>query len=273
MLTRFNPLNHPVLYAEPRRLTRLSAWHEHIPFAMVLVDLARPRTFVELGTHSGDSYCGVCQAVATLRLDTRCVAVDTWTGDEHSTSYGPEILRDLRAHHDALYATFSELRPSTFDEALARFPDRGVDLLHIDGLHTYEAVEHDFTSWLPKMSPRGIVLFHDTAVTGFGFGVKTFWEQISRRYPSFEFHHGHGLGVLAVGAEQPESIHEILSASAEDTVTIRSFFAGMGQRLSLEIEVGRTRDTLQKIRQSLGWRLLRRLDRANLHLIPQLDTD
>jgi methyltransferase family protein len=273
MLTRLNPLDHPVLFTEPRRLTRLSAWHEHIPFAMLLVDLLRPRTFVELGAHSGDSYCAFCQAVAALDLDTRCVAVDTWAGDLHSRSYGPEILRDLKAHHDPLYGAFSELKQCSFDDALQGFADRSVDLLHIDGLHTYEAVTHDFNSWLPKTSARGVVLFHDIAVTGLGFGVKTFWEQVKSRYPSLEFSHGHGLGLLAVGADQPDAMRGILTASAEDRAAIRSLFAGLGQRVSLGIDLQRKAETIADIRRSPGWRILRRLDRVGVHLIPPSNTE
>jgi predicted O-methyltransferase YrrM len=271
MFNRLNPLNHPVAFAEPGRLKPSSAWHEHIPFAMLLIDLARPRTFVELGTHGGDSYCAFCQAVAALQLDTRCFAVDTWSGDAHSQSYGPTVLADLRAHHDPLYGAFSELIQATFDEAGARFADQSVDLLHIDGFHTYEAVSHDFHSWLPKMSSRGIVLFHDIAVTGFGFGVKTLWEEVKARYPSFEFHHGHGLGTLAVGGDQPPAMQEILGASAEDTAALRGLFAALGERFSLRVEVARKNDTIQNVRRSLGWRLLRRLNSARL--MPRIDAD
>ncbi len=268
-MLEINPLDHPLAYAEPRRLTPFSAWHEHIPFAMLLIDLARPATLVELGTHAGDSYCAFCQAVEQLHLDTRCFAVDTWAGDEHSSAYGPEILADLRRHHDPWYGNFSQLLQMTFDDASAKFAPGTIDLLHIDGFHTYEAVRHDFETWLPRLSSRGIVLFHDTAVTGFGFGVKTFWGEVRTRHPSFEFLHGNGLGVLAVGEEQPETVRAVFSSTPEEVEEMRGLFGALGRRLSLQVEVGRLEGSVRVIKKSIGWRLLRRLERLNVRLLPE----
>ncbi len=157
----FNPLNYLLCLAQPRRLT-IKPWSEHIPFAFAVVQMLKPKVLVELGTNTGESYCAFCQAVDALGLDTACYAIDTWRGDEHTGSYGEEVLMDLRSHHDLLYSRFSTLIRQTFDEALVNFPDSTIDLLHIDGFHTYEAVRHDFETWLPKLSRRGVVLFHDT---------------------------------------------------------------------------------------------------------------
>ena len=236
MSPQFNPLNYPTLFSSPRRLSPYSAWHQHIPFAMFLVGLLKPRTLVELGTFSGDSYCAFCQAVQELKLNTRCYAIDTWEGDPDTGYYGSEVLASLREHHDPIYGSFSRLIKSTFDEALSHFTDETIDLLHIDGYHAYEAVKHDFESWLPKMSERGVVLFHDINVRESDFGVWKFWEEVSEGYPHFEFIHGHGLGVLAVGNTPPEPFQAFLHMASEDGLKIRNFFFQLGLQLSLKGE-------------------------------------
>lgn len=207
-----------------------SAWITHVPFAHWLVAVHRPRSIIELGTHRGVSYSAFCEAVQRTRLDCRCLAVDTWEGDEHAGFYGGEIYADLRRFHDARYAGFSDLMRCTFDAALAYVPDNSVDLLHIDGLHTYDAVRGDFERWRPKLTDRAVVLFHDTNVREREFGVWRLWAELSSQYPSFEFLHGHGLGVLAVGASCGEEVRALCRLSDFAANAVRERFSLLGDR-------------------------------------------
>ena len=198
-----NPLNYPICLTSPGRLTPFSAWHEHIPFAKFLVDILKPNVIVELGAQYGDSYCAFCQAVKELHLSTRCYAIDTWKGDSQTRFYGPEVLADLREHHDPLYGSFSVLIQSTFDEALQHFDDGAIDILHIDGLHTYEVVKHDFEAWQVKMSQQGVVLLHDISVREKDVGVLKLWGGLQKQYHHFAFVHNRVMGLLVVGKNRP----------------------------------------------------------------------
>lgn len=208
-----------------------SAWLEHIPFAFWLVDTLRPHKIVELGTHYGSSYFSFCQAVTKLDLGTQCYAVDTWGGDEHAGQYGEEVYRQVSEYNQQHYSDFSSLVRSTFDQALEHFSQGSIDLLHIDGLHTFEAVRHDFESWLPKLSSKAVVIMHDTNVRERGFGVFQLLDELKQQYPHFEFAHGHGLGVIGVGSEQLSEMMSLydLTANASATRQVQEVFSRLGK--------------------------------------------
>lgn len=229
----------------------------HIPFAGWLTEAIRPAIFVELGTHYGTSYLAFCQAVVANGLATRCFAVDTWEGDEHAGVYGEKIYGELHGYHATKYGAFSRLMRMTFDDAVGYFDDGSIDLLHIDGLHTYEAVRHDFETWLPKLSRRGVIIFHDTCVREREFGVWRFWGEISQRYPSFEFTHSHGLGVLAVGEEIPVPLQALLAATGEESgLLVNEMFESLGRTIDANFEIERLNRALAHEQA------LRREDRA-----------
>jgi hypothetical protein len=182
-----------------------SAWWEHVPIAHWLIAELLPGSVVELGTHYGVSFFAFCEAAEYFSSTTFIYAVDTWKGDEHSGSYGEEVYIRVNAHWQKFHKARSRLVRSTFDDAARHFQYQSIDLLHIDGLHTYEAVSHDFNTWLPLLSPGGSILFHDINVRERDFGVFQVWNEI-KQLPDFqcvEVLNGHGLGIATYSANTP----------------------------------------------------------------------
>jgi len=227
------------------------------------MEAVRPRSVVELGTHYGFSYFVFCEAVVRLGLETTAHALDTWQGDDQAGMYGEEVYDFVSTVNERDYSGFSRLLRGYFDDSLSEIPDGSVDLLHIDGRHGLEDVTHDFNSWLPKLSPRGVVLFHDIAEHQPGFGVWQFWETVSRRYPSFAFTHSHGLGVLGVGSDLPERLLGFFAAGAQFGDEIRASYEDLGanveelasihQRAAAEValraELAAARDELVRVNE------------------------
>ena len=223
------------LFFLPERLDGASAWWAHVPFAFWTVAACRPRVLVELGTHTGVSYAAFCEAVMRCRTETRCYAVDTWLGDPHSQFYGEDVYQNFLSFHDRHYAGFSAPIRSTFDDAVSHLWMARSTCCTSMVYHTYDAVRHDFETWYPKLSDRGVVLLHDTNVRERDFGVFRFFDEASKRFPSFEFLHGSGLGVLSVGGAVPAQIARLCSLTrSSDISRFRERFAYLGARWPAE---------------------------------------
>ncbi len=211
------------------------AWIQHIPFLATVLQVQLPRTFVELGVHTGNSYFAGCSTVARYGLDTRCIAVDTWQGDEHAGFYGEDIFERVQAINAEF--PFSELLRATFEKAVTSFEDGSIDLIHFDGRHYYRDIKQDFETWLPKLSNRSIALLHDVRVYANDFGVAAYWEELKQAYPTFEFFHGHGLGVVLVGGEPGAAVAQWFAALHEDAPFARAAFYRLGEAVQDHFEV------------------------------------
>ena len=260
----------PATFTQPEIIVP-STTFGHTPFFFWLISILQPRRVVELGSFHGYSFFVFCQAVAALAESAQCYAVDTWEGDSNMGAYGPEVYERVK---ETVAKQFGEqncqLLRMTFDEAATRFDEGSVDLLFVDGCHTYEAVKRDFLTWKSKMSPRGVILFHDTAEESEGFGVKQFWAEVKDLRPSLEFYHAHGLGVLFLGESVPDLALELAKESDPVLQQVRDAYQALGEKYRIQWELQVTQHQKQKreseigrMRDSLSWKLtspLRYLD-------------
>jgi chromosome segregation ATPase len=70
------------------------------------------------------------------------------------------------------------------------------------------------------------------------FGVWKFFEEVAAQRPSFQFFHGYGLGVLALGDRVPAPLAPLLEASRETAHQIRAAYAALGGALTMRAALG-----------------------------------
>jgi SAM-dependent methyltransferase len=129
-----------------------------------LVRLARPETVVCVGSYRG--FAPVCLALGTVDNGTgRCFFVDPGKVDGHW--HDPANVERLRRRF-GLGERWVHVHATTRD-ALDRdlLPER-IDLLLIDGDHSYDAVKLDFERLGSRVPTGGLILLHDAEVEGEG---------------------------------------------------------------------------------------------------------
>lgn len=182
-------------------MLKYAPWSGHRNFVYDLVSAFEPAVIAELGSHYGCSAFTFAQAVKDRGLDTAMYFVDTWEGDDFTKKYDNDVYTVFLKTVNEFYSDINiNMLRMTFDEAVGKFEDGSVDLLHIDGSHYYDDVKRDFESWLPKVSENGIIMLHDVSsdiVLGDEMGSHKFWLELKKEYKyTFEFDFSWGLGLI-----------------------------------------------------------------------------
>lgn len=170
-----------------------SAWKGHRNFAEWLVDLINPHVIVELGVDYGYSTYVFGQALQKnkkeKKIEGRITGVDLFLGDVHAGERNTlDFVKDNIQKHDL---TQIDIVVSDFAEYATQWK-QPIDILHIDGLHTLEAVTEDFKNWAPFVRMNGVILFHDVAIEE--FGIKDFFHHLKGGHKLY-FKHSAGLGI------------------------------------------------------------------------------
>jgi hypothetical protein len=205
----------------------------------------------------GESYFAFCQAIAENGADCQAFAVDTWSGDVHTGAYGDEVFNEVDSCNRELYSSFSQLLRMRFDQALENFNDESIELLHIDGEHTYEAVKRDFLRWWPKVKPGGVVMMHDAAERHHDFGVWKLLEELRKEFPVAEFTHSHGLGVVVKPPFPPNGniATALVEADEQNLHQMRRYYETCADHLQMQfLRRRQERGVEWEVTSQLFWR-------------------
>lgn len=127
---------------------------------------------VEIGTHRGDFAAKLLETWEGKMLycvDPWCMGYDdmdpvsrqSYRGDDYR-----QALLSLRPYCNPPTRVGASTRRCTIiqaysHEAICRFENESLDLVYIDGCHTYEGVFRDLTLWWPKLRLGGMLAGHD----------------------------------------------------------------------------------------------------------------
>ena len=133
-----------------------------------------PATIVEIGRFKGGS---TFLLAASMHPEARLFSYDPHVKLGREDADGP--LRAALARYGLLERTTLIVA----DSKTAEPPDGPIDLVFVDGDHTYEGVKGDHERWVPLVRPGGHILFHDAIDTGFAIadpGVAAFLPELRR---------------------------------------------------------------------------------------------
>ncbi len=175
-----------------------TAWTDHFWFGAELVKWYKAKTIVDLGVDHGYSTFAFATHGQGKVYGIDCFEGDQMVGEKQT------LNQVLRAVYDAKH-TFGveniEIIPAYFDQ-VASVWDREIDILHIDGLHTYEAVKNDYFTWSKFTHERSAVLFHD--IHSYPNTVGKLFTELSGY--KIERDQSFGLGILT----QDKNIHNFI---------------------------------------------------------------
>lgn len=170
----------------------ITAWRGHERFALWLTKQMDAKEVLDLGIDFG--FSTFVFAFALRNGKGHVTGIDTFMGDDHAGIRNNfKWVTDSNTYYTGAYNTNVDVIVDDFMTQNKIWPkDHKMDIIHIDGLHTYEAVKQDYNAWLPFLKENGVILMHDTISMP---GVRQAFDESSLHKVTFT--HSMGLGVLS----------------------------------------------------------------------------
>ena len=131
---------------------------ERLLLYRLALSLPRNCNIVEIGSYIGGSSTFLASAAKERNGVHYCV--DTWKNEgmsEGSRDTYDEFTRNTKPYENWIVP----LRGKSVE--VAKDFNKNIDLLFMDGDHSYEGVKADVEAWFPKLKDEAMVVFHDYA--------------------------------------------------------------------------------------------------------------
>jgi len=132
-------------------------------FLAELINEENLKVGYEIGVYKGDTMGRILERCPDIEWH----GVDPWVVCPEYTVAHSGMVWD----HDANYEKSKEIQEqygercilhrATSVDAAEEVEDESIDIIFIDGLHTYDGVMEDITAWFPKIKPEGYICGHD----------------------------------------------------------------------------------------------------------------
>ncbi len=112
------------------------------------------------------SFLGVSTEAFALFGPLKIYAIDIWGMDENykdlyaNRKEGWADTESIFRERMKKYPNIEIIKDFSLN-AVKNFDDESLDMVYIDGDHSYEAVKEDITAWLPKVKREGYICGHD----------------------------------------------------------------------------------------------------------------
>jgi predicted O-methyltransferase YrrM len=187
-----------------RGVTPIQVRAELLEFAALVQNLC-PKALLEIGTRNGGTFFVMCRLADPK---ARVISIDL-PGGRFGGGYEffrMPILRRMRKSEQRLHLLRADSHKPETQLALANtLQGSQLDLLFIDGDHTYDGVKRDFEMYSEFVKPGGMIAFHDIVhgkeeLVG---EVRRFWNEIKGGYRHLEIVEDRcqpwgGIGVLFI---------------------------------------------------------------------------
>lgn len=146
----------------------------------------KPRRLLEIGTANGGTLYLLCRVAGP---SATILSVDLpggqWGGG-YSRLQIPFYRRFARDQQRVVLIRGDSHSPDTVEKVQAGIgPQQKLDVVLVDGDHSYDGVRSDFESYWPLLRSGGLMAFHDIAVTadnqGLQLGVAEFWSEVKNQ--------------------------------------------------------------------------------------------